>query len=169
VRYGAADCPPSSDDHRTAGVRDSQQGHLGDSPAVRRFVSAALAVVVLAGCHGPSRTQSHFCNRLRRSVPILTAPVASPAAADAVAKEFAELAKVTPLAIEDDWDALTDLVRTAATMDLGDPAAQNALADQVFATDAAAKNVLSYTKDRCGVDLSGAIPDAAGATSTSAG
>jgi hypothetical protein len=166
VRYSAADCPPSSDDHRTAGVRESQRGHLGDSPAVRRIVSAALAVVVLAGCHGPARTQAHFCNRLRRSAPVLTAPVASPAAAGAVAEEFAELAKVTPLAIEDDWNALTDLVQTAATMDLGDPAAQIALADQVFATDVAAKNVLSYTKDRCGVDLSGAIPDTTGATST---
>ena len=75
---------------------------------------------------------------------------------------------MTPLAIEDDWDALTDLVRTAATMDLADPAAQDALAAKVFASDAAAKNVLAYAKDRCGVDLSGAIPAPSDTTTTTA-
>jgi hypothetical protein len=124
----------------------------------------ALAVVALAGCGGTSRTQAHFCDRLRTSAPVLTAPIASPAAADVVVKQFVDLAKVTPLAIEDDWNALTDLVRTAATMDLGDPAAQDDLAAKVFATDTAAKSVLAYTKDRCGVDLSGAIPNAADTT-----
>jgi hypothetical protein len=83
-----------------------------------------------------------------------------------VVKQFVDLAKVTPLAIEDDWNALTDLVRTAATMDLGDPEAQDDLAAKVFATDAAAKNVLAYSKDRCGVDLSGAIPNATDTSGT---
>jgi hypothetical protein len=135
---------------------------------VRRLLSAALAVVALAGCHGTSRTQAHFCARLRTSAPVLTAEIASPAAADTVVQEFTELSKVTPFAIEDDWNALTELVRTAASMDLADPAAQDALADKVFASDAAAKNVLAYSKDRCGVDLSGAIPATTGTTSTTA-
>jgi hypothetical protein len=152
--------PPSSERHATAGVRDSQRGHLGDSPTVRRLLPTALAVVALAGCHGPSRTQTHFCERLRTSAPVLTAPIGSAAAGDAVVQEFVALAKVTPLAIEDDWNALTDLVRTAATMDLADPTARDDLATKIFASDAAAKNVLTYSKDRCGVDLSGAIPDA---------
>jgi len=129
-------------------------------------VATVVAAMVVAGCHGPSRTQAHFCDRLRRSAPVLTAPVASPAAGRAVVQEFEDLAKVTPLAVEDDWNALTELVRTAATMDLGDPAAQNALADKVFATSAAAKAVLAYAQDRCGVDLSGAVPDATTPTST---
>jgi hypothetical protein len=134
---------------------------------VRRLLPIALAVV-LTGCHGTSRTQSNFCNHLRASAPVLTAPVASPAAADTVVQEFVALAKLTPLAIQDDWNALTDLVRTAATMDLADPAAQSELASKVFATDAAAKNVLGYAHDRCGVDLSGAIPETTATTSTTA-
>jgi hypothetical protein len=139
-------------------VRDSQQGHLGDSPTVRRFLSASLAALVLAGCHGTSRTQARFCDRLRTSEPVLTAAIASPDAAHIVVEEFVALGKVTPLAIEDDWNILTDLVQTADTMDLGDPAAQSALAAKVFAADAATKNVLAYAEDRCGVDLSGGIP-----------
>jgi hypothetical protein len=135
---------------------------------VRRPLTIAVvgATALLGGCHGPARTQAHFCDRLHTSAPVLTAPIASPAAADVVVQAFADLAKVTPFAIEDDWNALTDLVRTAATMDLADPAAQDALAAKIFATDAAATNVLTYTKDRCGVDLSGAIPDAPATTTT---
>jgi hypothetical protein len=125
-------------------------------------------MVTLAGCHGTSRTQAHFCARLRTSAPILTAPIASSPAADTVVQEFTDLGKVTPLAIEDDWNALTDLVRTAATMDLADPAAQDALAAKVFASNAAANSVLTYAKDRCGVDLTGAIPATPEITSTTA-
>jgi hypothetical protein len=135
---------------------------------VRRFLPTAIAVVALTGCRGTSRTQAQFCDRLRTSAPVLTAAIASPAVADTVVKEFEDLGKVTPLAVEDDWNALTDLVRTAATMDLADPEAQDALAAKVFASDAAAKNVLAYAKDRCGVDLSGAIPDTTGTTSSTA-
>ena len=133
---------------------------------MRRLLPAALAALTLAGCHGTTRTQAHFCARLRTSAPVLTAEIASPAVADAVVQEFTDLGKVAPFAIEDDWNALIDLVRTAATMDLADPEAQDALAAKAFASDAAAKNVLAYAKDRCGVDLAGAIPATTDTTST---
>jgi hypothetical protein len=160
--------PPSSEEHRTAGARDRKQGYLGNSCPVRRVLPIALAGFVLAGCHGTSRTQAHFCDSLRKGAPVLSAAIASPGAADIVVQEFVALGKVTPLAIEDDWNTLADLVQTADTMDLADPAAQSALATKVFAADAATKNVLAYAKDRCGVDLSGDIPANATTSTTTA-
>lgn len=133
----------------------------------------AVLAAVAAGCGNAGRTAGRFCERLRTSAPILDAPVASPAAADTVVKEFEALAGLAPFAIEDDWNALTDLVRTAASMDLADPSAQEALADKVFATTQAAHSVVTYAHDRCQVDLSAAVPVAptttAGSPPTSGG
>jgi hypothetical protein len=63
--------------------------------------------------------------------------IASPGAADIVVQNRGA-GQGTPLAIEDDWNTLTDLVQTADTMDLADPAAQ-APRRRVFAADAATR------------------------------
>src|SRR5262249_16297832 len=64
-----------------------------------------------------------------------------------------QLEKITPLAIQDEWKTITDLMVAVESTDLSDPGAADRLRDQAVAATRAVNVVRLYALDTCGVDL----------------
>lgn len=74
---------------------------------------------------------------------------------------YKRLLAVAPLAVEEDWAALTDLVKAAAKVDAADPASVQKVADLSYATQMRATNAAGWVLETCGVDIAtgvGAAP-----------
>ena len=114
----------------------SERPVLGDLvvvPRLLRVVSAALiAVTCLASCDKGSR-QDRFCKKLAEDQSLLAVVPADPGDLDDFVSRYRELDDIAPLAIEDQWHTVTELVAAVATADLQDPTAADRLRDQAVA------------------------------------
>ena len=127
-------------------------------PSRLRFAApvaaAAAAVAVLTACGGsPERSSSRFCSELDRQLPGLEGPVATQADQDALVTRYDELNAITPLAVEEDWQQLTDLVHTAVTVVPNDPASVQKVADQSYATERAYRRIVDWVGTNCGLTM----------------
>jgi hypothetical protein len=127
-------------------------------PTRRRFAApvaaAAMALAGLAACGGsPERSSSRFCSELDRQLPGLEGPTATQADQDALLARYEELDEITPLAVEDDWRQLTELVRTAVTVVPSDPESVQRLADESYATERAYRRIHDWASANCGLTL----------------
>lgn len=119
-----------------------------------RSLAASAALMLIAGCaSGPERSTGAFCERLRAEQPHLEGPLATPEDVQRLVELYRDLAALAPLAIQEEWDRITALVEAAASVDLGDPAAVDALREQAYATERAARDVSAWVADRCGITL----------------
>jgi hypothetical protein len=129
---------------------------LGDSDVVPRRLLvaavAALAVTALASCDQGSR-QERFCDKLVEEHTLLATVPTDPAQLDDFVERYEDLGDVAPLAIDEQWTTITDLVSAVATADLADPATADRLRDQAVAATKAVNEVRVYAQDTCGVDL----------------
>ena len=60
---------------------------------------------------------------------------------------------MAPLAIDEQWQTVTDLIVAVATEDLSDPATADRLRDRAVAATKAVDEVRLYAQHTCGVDL----------------
>ena len=133
----------------------------------RRSTTRALCVLVfasltvLASCSRPARTATNFCRQLQQEMPGIAMPAATPSQVSDLVDSYGRLLDVAPLAVEEDWAALTDLVKAAAKVDAADPASVQQVADLAYATQRHATNAAAWVLATCGVDIStgvGATP-----------
>ena len=129
---------------------------LGDSAVVAPHLRAALAtgaaLLVLASCDEGSR-EERFCDRLGKEQALLAAPPTDPADLDAFVERYQDLADIAPLAIEQQWQTITELVEAVATEDLTDPATADRLRDRAVAATRPIDEVRAYARTTCGVEL----------------
>ena len=123
----------------------------------RLCVLISAAVITLAACSSPARTATNFCRQLQLELPEIAQPTATPAEVSALVSSYERLGKVAPLAIEEDWQALTNLVKAAAEVDAADPASVQAVADLSYATQKNATAASNWVNETCGVDISTGI------------
>ena len=71
---------------------------------------------------------------------------------------YERLDKITPLAIEAEWHALTELVALAADVDVSDPLSRQNLADTAYKAERKARDVASWVESTCGLNM----PDVVG-------
>ena len=124
----------------------------------RRLVAPVLAVAVGAGvigaCGGsPERSATAFCTELDRELPGLEGPTQTQADLDALVARYDGLNEIAPLAIEDDWQELTDLVVTAATVVPTDPTSVQIVADAAYRTERAARRLEAWVSATCGLTM----------------
>jgi len=112
------------------------------------------ALITLTACSTPARTATNFCRQLQKELPEIAQPTATPAEVSALVARYERLGHVAPLAIEDDWMALTNLVKAAANVDAADPASVQAVTDLSYATQQSATAAALWVRETCGVDLS---------------
>lgn len=117
-------------------------------------VLACAAAMTLAACSTPARTATNFCRQLQQELPEIAQPTATPAEVSDLVKRYERLGDLAPLAIEDDWTALTNLVKAAAEVDAADPASVQAVADLSYATQKSATATATWVRETCGVDIS---------------
>lgn len=125
---------------------------------MRRQIPIALAVTVIVGvalvsCSDPDRTGARFCGELETELPGLTGPLGTDDDIDALVSRYERLDEITPLAIEAEWHALTELVALAADVDVSDPLSRQNLADAAYKAERKARDVASWVESTCGLSM----------------
>lgn len=118
------------------------------------------AFVGFAGsaCSDTDRTATRFCTELQAQLPALTAPVTTSDEVNGLVGRFEKLNRLTPLAIEDEWQILTDLVRMASDVVPSDPVSRQELADAAYKAERPARDMTYWVESTCGF----AMPDVIG-------
>lgn len=117
-----------------------------------------LVVVTLAlgsgGCSdGEVRDGGVYCAALQAAEPTLDADVTSELDITARIALYQQLHDQAPLAVEDEWQQVVDLLTAASTVDLTDQSAVAALSDQAFSTTKAAASIVDHAASLCGISL----------------
>ena len=118
-------------------------------------VAAGLVVTVgLASCgEAATRSTERFCGELTtHATEIQTVPTEVDAI-PALITLYSKMAEVAPLEIQADWEKVYSVLKTANTINTADPASVQKAADTAYAADQAARNVVTWAKDNCGVDI----------------
>ena len=112
----------------------------------------------LAGCGEPAtRSTGRFCGELtEHATDIQTAP-SEPDQIPALITLYSKMAEVAPLEIEDDWETVYGVLKTANTVNTADPASVQKAADAAYAANQAATNVVNWAKTNCNLDI-GPVP-----------
>jgi hypothetical protein len=122
------------------------------------FVATAtvLLVVTLAGCgdDGVQSDAERFCGEAtaRRDM-IIAPPMATEAELAATLDFYRLMGQLAPLAIAEQWNQIVSTMETASTVVPGDPASQQTVALQAYATERSAYEVAVWLKRNCNVDI----------------
>ena len=112
------------------------------------------AVLVFAACGSTPRTATNFCRQLANEIDGLADLPATPNAINDAVERYERLLDVAPLAVEDDWRALTELLRAAGDLDASNEDAVQGVVDQAYASERAAQDAMKWVMTNCGVDIS---------------
>ena len=112
------------------------------------------AALVIGACGDTPRTATNFCRQLANEMDGLADLPATPNAINEAVERYERLLEVAPLAVEDDWRALTELLSTAGGLDASDEEAVQNVVDQAYASERAAQDAMKWVMTNCGVDIS---------------
>jgi hypothetical protein len=130
----------------------------GRSFLVLAVATTALTSFALTSCSDTDRSATRFCSELAVDLPLLGGPFVDGGDVDDLVGRYEKLNGFTPLAIDEEWNALTELVRQAADVDVDDPASRQELADTAYKTERSARDVAIWVETTCGL----AMPDVVG-------
>ena len=119
-------------------------------------ITAVAATVVFAGaCSDPDpRTETAYCGQIAENLEDLNSPVISDITdIGRVLRAWRAVAAAAPVAVEAEWDTMVDAMETAITVDPNEPESLHKVADTARASEPAAKRVVSYTQERCGLTI----------------
>jgi hypothetical protein len=123
------------------------------SPA-RSALAAPLLAVVLAACGGADApTGEAFCQAVSSKLEQLKGPVTDPAAAAKSVQAYRDVAKVAPAPVRDAWKTVTELVESAATLDLTSKDAQAKFAERALEAAGDVRTITDYTQTTCAIAL----------------
>lgn len=126
------------------------QTHMAARVAATVFTLALLT----NACAETPRTATNFCRQLALEVPAITQPTATPAEVSQMLDRYKRLAKVAPLAIEEDWKSLTELLTVASRVNPNDAESVQTVIDMSYSTQKAADTSAKWIRETCGVDIS---------------
>ncbi|MBM3800053.1 MAG: hypothetical protein ACKO36_08115 [Actinomycetota bacterium] len=122
------------------------------------FGIVAVAATGLAGCSDTDRSAERFCGEIAQQVPFLEGPFVEPGDIDDLVDRYEKLDRITPLAIEDEWRTITELMKMASDVDPSDPRSRQDVADAAYKAERSARDVAIWVETTCGV----AMPDVVG-------
>lgn len=111
----------------------------------------------LTACGGDDGVQSdaeRFCNEAtaQRNT-ILAPPLSTEAELTATLDFYRLMGQLAPIAIAEQWNDLVVNLETAITVVPGDPASEQRVAVQAYATERSAYEVATWLKKNCNLDL----------------
>lgn len=130
-------------------LRTSHRGGMIRLLTFGAAVSVTFAVVA-SGCSDTNRTAGRFCAELQTRLPSLTTPPATSNDVENLVRRFEELNRMTPLAIEEEWQIVTDLVALASNVIASDPASRQELADAAYKAERPAREMTNWVEATCG-------------------
>lgn len=113
-----------------------------------------LGLFAVAACAETPRTGTNFCRQLAKEMPGISVMPATVEEVNAAVGHFTRLQKVAPLEVQQDWDALTELMIAASKVQADDAESVQKVADLAYATEASANAAAEWVKATCGVDIS---------------
>ena len=126
---------------------------------VRNLAFAGLTLAFATACgDGDPRSESAYCGQVASHASDLNSPVIETSLdIGRVLAAWRTVADAAPIAIESEWKTMVDAMETAVTVDANDPESLQKVADTARASEPAAKRVMSYTLERCGITI-GVVP-----------
>jgi len=119
----------------------------------RMFMATLVLMAATAACSDTDRSASRFCGSLKDALPDLTATLTSSDDISSLVNRFEGLNSMTPVAIEEEWQALTELVQLAASTDPLDPQGRQTLADAAYQTERPARDIERWVEATCGFQM----------------
>jgi hypothetical protein len=130
--------------------------------ATRRARSLAIGLccvgLLVSGCGDKRNDATNFCRQLEQELPGLSARLTSQSEIDQMVARYRRLGEVAPLAVAEDWDALTSLMADAAKVNPNDQTEMETFAEEALVANSASQRALRWVLNTCGVDLSGSRP-----------
>jgi hypothetical protein len=129
-------------------------------PVLLHVAAACLLAGIVAACgsDAPQRTEGAYCAAVGEQQAALGAPViATEDDIDATLRLYRDMAAKAPIAVEEEWNVMVTAIETASTVDPADPASAQLAADTARQSTQAAKRVVEYTQQKCGVTI-GNVP-----------
>lgn len=129
--------------------------HRLDAARLLTFCAAvAVASAALtSACSDTNRSAGRFCAELQAQLPSLTTPPATSDDIDDLVRRFERLNRITPLAIEEEWTIVTDLVEMASNVIPSDPASRQELADAAYKAERPARDMTAWVEATCGFSM----------------
>lgn len=109
--------------------------------------------MVTVACSDADRSATRFCGELKAALAELTAEPTTGDDVRNLVDRFRELNALTPIAIEVEWQSLTDLVELAADIDPLDPASTQQVADAAYQAERPARDVERWVEATCGFQM----------------
>ena len=113
-----------------------------------------LGLFAITACAETPRTGTNFCRQLAKEMPGISVMPATVEEVNAAVGHFTRLQKVAPLEVQQDWDALTELMIAASKVKADDAESVQQVADLAYATETSATTASEWVKATCGVDIS---------------
>lgn len=122
---------------------------------VRHLAVIAAALSFVSACGDDNeRSESAYCGQIDSHLTDLNSPVIETSVdVGRVLAAWRAVASAAPVAIEPEWDTMVEAMETAITVDTEDPESMQRVADTARASEPAAKRVVSYTQERCGLTI----------------
>ena len=120
----------------------------------RLFPLLFLGLFAVTACAETPRTGTNFCRQLAKEMPGISVMPATVEEVNAAVGHFTRLQKVAPLEVQQDWNALTELIIAASKVKADDAESVQQVADLAYATEANANTASEWVKATCGVDIS---------------
>jgi len=140
---------------KIAGTDSFRQCVRSQTHMATRVAATVFTLAVLTNaCAETTRTATNFCRQLALEVPAITQPTATPAEVSQMLDRYKRLAKVAPLAIEEDWKSLTELLTVASRVNPNDAESVQTVIDMSYSTQKAADASAKWIRETCGVDIS---------------
>ena len=140
---------------KIAGTDSFRQCVRSQTHMATRVAATVFTLAVLTNaCAETPRTATNFCRQLALEVPAITQPTATPAEVSQMLDRYKRLAKVAPLAIEEDWKSLTELLTVASRVNPNDAESVQTVIDMSYSTQKAADTSAKWIRETCGVDIS---------------
>ena len=140
---------------KIAGTDSFRQCVRSQTNMAARVTATVFTLALLTNaCTETPRTATNFCRQLALEVPAITQPTATPAEVSQMLDRYKRLAKVAPLAIEEDWKSLTELLTVASRVNPNDAESVQTVIDMSYSTQKAADSSAKWIRETCGVDIS---------------
>lgn len=119
---------------------------------------AALAAtgVSVAACSDDAdqRSESAYCGQIAAHLADLNSPpITTSSDIGRVLSAWRAVAAAAPVAVDTEWETMVESIETAITVDPDDPESLQKVADTARASEPAARHVVSYTQERCGITI----------------
>jgi hypothetical protein len=118
------------------------------------LVLVVVSVFAVVACGSTPRTATNFCRQLEKEISGMTEAPVTPSAINELVERYERLLEVAPLAVEDDWRALTEMLRKTADVDAADEVSIQAVVDEAYATERSAQDAQQWVVTTCGIDIS---------------